>query len=61
VLNDDIIKAGTGFGSHPHENMEIVTYVLQGALEHKDSTGKREVLHAYEVGRMSAGSGIGPF
>jgi redox-sensitive bicupin YhaK (pirin superfamily) len=58
VLNDDIIKPGTGFGTHPHENMEIVTYVLEGALEHKDSTGKREVLRAGEVGRMSAGTGI---
>lgn len=58
VLNDDIIKPGTGFSAHPHENMEIVTYVLEGALEHKDSTGKREVLRAGEVGRMSADTGI---
>jgi redox-sensitive bicupin YhaK (pirin superfamily) len=58
VLNDDIIKPCAGFGAHPHENMEIVTYVLKGALEHKDSTGKREVLRAGEVGRMSAGTGI---
>lgn len=58
VLNDDIVQPGTGFGSHPHENMEIVTYVLEGALEHKDSTGKRGVIHAGEIGRMSAGTGI---
>lgn len=58
VLNDDIVQPGAGFGEHPHHNMEIVTYVLEGALEHTDSTGKREVLHAGEIGRMSAGKGI---
>ena len=58
VLNDDIVKPGTGFSAHPHENMEIVTYVVKGALEHKDSTGKREVLQAGEVGRLNAGTGI---
>lgn len=58
VLNDDIVQPGTGFSEHPHQNMEIVTYVLEGALEHKDSTGKREVLRAGEIGRMSAGTGI---
>jgi redox-sensitive bicupin YhaK (pirin superfamily) len=58
VLNDDVVKPGKGFGSHSHENMEIVSYVLEGTLEHKDSTGKSEVLRAGEVGRMSAGTGI---
>ncbi len=58
VLNDDTVQPGAGFGSHPHKNMEIVTYVLEGGLEHKDSTGKREAILAGNVGRMSAGSGI---
>ncbi len=58
VLNDDIVQPGTGFGRHRHKNMEIVTYVLEGALEHEDSTGKREVILAGDIGRMSAGTGI---
>jgi redox-sensitive bicupin YhaK (pirin superfamily) len=58
VLNDDIIAAGTGFGSHPHDNMEIITIPLEGALEHKDSMGNIGVIHAGEVQVMSAGTGI---
>jgi quercetin 2,3-dioxygenase len=58
VLNDETIQPGKGFGLHQHENMEIVTYVLEGALEHKESTGESEILRAGEVGRMSAGTGI---
>lgn len=58
VLNDDIVKAGFGFGKHPHDNMEIVTIPLQGALEHKDSTGGNGVIKKYDVQVMSAGSGI---
>jgi quercetin 2,3-dioxygenase len=58
VLNDDIVMPGTGFDTHPHENMEIVTYVLQGALEHRDSTGTEGVIRSAEVQRMSAGTGI---
>ena len=58
VLNDDIIMPGKGFGSHEHENMEIITLVMQGELEHKDSLGNTEILHEGEMQVMSAGRGI---
>ncbi len=58
VLNDDIIEGGTGFGTHPHDNMEIITIPLQGALEHRDSMGNTGVITAGEVQVMSAGTGI---
>jgi redox-sensitive bicupin YhaK (pirin superfamily) len=58
VLNDDIIDAGRGFGRHPHDNMEIITIPLEGALRHQDSTGGQGVIRAGEVQMMSAGTGI---
>ena len=58
VLNDDIVQAGMGFGKHPHDNMEIITIVLEGELEHKDSMGNGSVIRPGEVQVMSAGTGI---
>jgi redox-sensitive bicupin YhaK (pirin superfamily) len=58
VLNDDIIAGGTGFGTHPHDNMEIITIPLEGGLEHKDSLGNTGVINAGEVQVMSAGTGV---
>ncbi|MEO8666379.1 MAG: pirin family protein [Ignavibacteria bacterium] len=58
VLNDDIVDAGMGFGTHPHDNMEIITIPLEGELAHKDSTGTKEVIKPGEVQIMSAGSGL---
>jgi quercetin 2,3-dioxygenase len=58
VINEDIIAPGQGFGTHGHQDMEIVTYVVEGELEHKDSIGNIETIPAGEVQRMTAGTGI---
>jgi redox-sensitive bicupin YhaK (pirin superfamily) len=58
VNNDDVVRAGTGFSTHPHQDMEIVTWVLAGELEHKDSAGHKGLLYPGLAQRMSAGTGI---
>jgi len=58
VINEDRVAPGAGFATHPHENMEIITYVLEGALRHDDSTGGGGVLRRHDVQAMTAGAGI---
>ena len=58
VINDDLVMPGMGFGAHPHKDMEIITYMLSGSLEHKDSMGNGRVIRAGEVQYMAAGSGV---
>lgn len=58
VINEDRVKAGQGFGTHGHADMEILSYVVEGAIAHRDSTGGEEVLRPHEWQRMTAGSGI---
>lgn len=58
VMNDDRVQPGRGFGMHGHRDMEIITYILEGALEHKDSLGNGSILRAGDLQRMTAGSGV---
>lgn len=58
VINDDLVMPGMGFGMHPHRDMEIVTYILTGSLEHKDSMGNGRIIRAGEAQYMSAGTGV---
>lgn len=58
VMNDDLVQPSRGFGTHPHREMEIVTYIVEGELTHKDSMGTEETLHRGSIQFMTAGTGV---